>query len=333
MTGRKIKILRLITRLNNGGPAKHVIWLASGLNKDRFESLLASGVVEDKEDALVDYAKSYNITPFLIPELSRSISPFKDLAALTKIIKLLFRFKPDIIHTHTSKAGFLGRTAGLIYRLFNNAYIIHTFHGHTFHSYFHPLKEKLFLSIERFLARYATDKIIVISKQQLEEIHERFGIGRREQFEIIPLGIDFNKVVNTDNENKFRKEFKLGDCIVVGIIGRVAPVKNHKMFIDVASEVIKKGFKDKVMFIIIGGGSEKDIAELKDYARQKEAVDRIIFAGNRYDASNFYGGIDILAITSLNEGTPLSLIEGMAVKGMNNIRIIEQPVYQSCCSA
>lgn len=312
MTGRKIKILRLITRLNNGGPARHVIWLTSGFDKDRFESLLVSGIVEDNEDTLTDYAKSYSVTPLLIPELSRSISPIKDFSALIKIVKLLFKFKPDIIHTHTSKAGFIGRTAGLIYRLFHGVHVMHTFHGHTFHSYFHPLKEKLFLSIERFLARHATDKIIVISKQQLEEIHGRFGIGREEQFEIIPLGIDFNEVASTDNKNKFRKEFNLEDCITVGIIGRIAPVKNHKMFIDAASEVIKGGFEDNAMFIIIGGGSEKDIAELKDYARQKGAGVNIIFAGNRYDMGNFYSGIDILAITSLNEGTPLSLIEGMA---------------------
>ncbi len=312
MPGQKIKILRLITRLNNGGPARHVIWLTSGLDKERFESLLVSGVVEDNEDALTDYAESYNIRPFLIPELARSISPFKDLIALIKIIRVLFRFRPDIIHMHTSKAGFLGRTAGLIYKLFNKAHIIHTFHGHTFHSYFHPLKEKIFLSIERFLARHATDKIIVISKQQLEEIHGKFGVGKKEQFEIIPLGIDLNETANIDNDNKFRKEFNLENCITVGIIGRIAPVKHHRMFIDVASKVIEKGFKDKVMFIIIGGGSGKDIAELKDYARQKGAGDNIIFAGNRYDVGNFYSGIDILAITSLNEGTPLSLIEGMA---------------------
>lgn len=307
-----IKVFRLITRLNNGGPARHVIWLSLGLDKDRFESLLVSGIVEDNEDSLADYARSQNINPLFIPDISRSISPYKDIKALIKIIKLLFRFKPDIIHTHTSKAGFIGRTAGFIYKLFHKARIVHTFHGHTFHSYFHPVKAKVFLMIEKILAEFATDKIIVIGNRQFDEIHTKFGVGNKEQFEIIPLGIDFNEIINRDNHNTFKKEFKLEDCITIGIVGRIAPVKNHKMFIDVASEVMKKSFRDKIMFIIIGGGSEKDIAGLKDYARQKDAGNHIIFAGNRQDSSNFYKGIDILAITSLNEGTPLSLIEGMA---------------------
>jgi glycosyltransferase involved in cell wall biosynthesis len=310
---KKIKIIRLITRLNNGGPAKHVTWLTSGLNNRQFEPILVSGVIESNEDSIHGYAHNNKVYPVFIPEMARSISLVKDLIALMKIIRLLFKEKPDIIHTHTSKAGFIGRAASIMYRFFYTCYVVHTYHGHTFHSYFGPLKEKIFLLIEKLLAIIVTDRIVVLSDKQFHEIHGKFGLGRKEQFEIIPLGIQMGDLnISIQEKKSFRKEFNLNRHITIGIVGRIAPIKNHKMLIDAAGEIVKQGIDNKVKFVVIGSGSKKDMSELKNYTQIKNLCDHVIFTGNRYDVGNFFQNIDVFAITSRNEGTPLSLIEGMA---------------------
>jgi glycosyltransferase involved in cell wall biosynthesis len=309
----KIKVIRIITRLNNGGPARHVIWLTSGLDRNKFESILVSGVVESNEDDLTAEAMRYDISPVMIFLLKRSISPFYDIFTLVRILLLFFREKPDIIHTHTSKAGFLGRSAGFIYSFFHKCSTIHTFHGHTFHSYFSTFKGGFFLLIEKILARLATDKIIVISKLQFDEIHKKFGIGCKDQYEIVPLGIDLSEITQDGGSNSFKEELQLQEFITIGIIGRIAPVKNHKMFIDITALLTRDLGEQRVKFIIIGGGAGEDMTMLRNYAKEQGVEDRVIFTGNRYDTSTFYLGLDIVALTSLNEGTPLSLIEAMAV--------------------
>src|SRR5262249_53844214 len=144
------------------------------------------------------------ITPITIPQMSREISP-QDLLAAWKIYRLMRREQPDIVHTHTAKAGAVGRVAGLMYRWLTplalmgkprRCRFVHTYHGHVFHSYYGPGKTKLFLAIERGLARSPTDRIVVVSEQQREEINERFRVGRREQFEVIPLGLDLDVFSN-----------------------------------------------------------------------------------------------------------------------------------------
>ncbi len=147
------------------------------------------------------FAEENSVKPVFIEELSRELS-LKDVISLWKIYKQLRVEKPDIIHTHTAKAGTIGRIAGMFYRLSSRkkVSIIHTFHGHIFHSYYGNLKTKVFLFIEKFLARFATDKIVVISKQQFDEIHKEFGIGKKEQFEIIPLGIDLEAFADSNVE-------------------------------------------------------------------------------------------------------------------------------------
>ena len=310
---KKIKIIRLISRLNNGGPAKHVIWLTSGLKNRQFESTLVSGMIESNEDSIHDYAQSNKVYPVFIPEMLRSISVVKDTIALVKFIRLLFKEKPNIVHTHTSKAGFIGRTACIIYKLFNKCCVVHTYHGHTFHSYFSPIKEKIFLIIEKLLAITATDRIVVLSDTQFHEIHEKYGLGKKEQFEIIPLGIDIPSInISSIKEENFKTEFGLDGYIIIGIVGRIAPIKNHKMFIDAAEEFIRYRIDNKVKFLVVGGGTDKNMLDLKNYAKMKNIYDSVIFCGNRNDVGNFCQNIDVFVITSRNEGTPLSLIEGMA---------------------
>jgi glycosyltransferase involved in cell wall biosynthesis len=190
--------------------------------------------------------------------------------------------------------------------------VIHTFHGHVFHSYYGARKTQIFLFIERMLARFASEKIVVISRQQFGEIHERFGVGRPEQFEIIPLGIDLKPFADWQTKRGIlREEIGAGAGeLLVGLVGRLTEVKNHSMFLRVAKIYMEKPDVQKLKFIIVGDGHLRETLE-----READALgvkDSVIFIGSRSDADVFYAGLDIVALTSLNEGTPLSLIEAMA---------------------
>ena len=190
-----MKVVRIIARLNVGGPAKHVAWLEAGLRRRGVESLLVAGVVPKGEDDMGYFAARLGVEPHVIAEMSREVSP-KDAVTVWKLYGLLRRVRPDLVHTHTAKAGTAGRVAGLLYRWLTPSALwgrprrcrfVHTYHGHIFHSYYGRWKTRFFLFVERALARIATDRIVVVSAQQLEEIKGRFRVGRREQFEVIQL--------------------------------------------------------------------------------------------------------------------------------------------------
>ncbi|HEY0405378.1 MAG TPA: glycosyltransferase, partial [Pyrinomonadaceae bacterium] len=195
-----MKIVRIIARLNVGGPARHVVWLTEGLRPPEYETLLVAGTVPPGEDDMSYFAAEKHVTPRIIAQMSREIS-LKDAVTIWKLYRLFRRERPDMVHTHTAKAGTVGRVSGMLYRWLTPATLIgrprrcrfvHTYHGHIFHSYYGRLKTRLFLSIEKALARFATDSIVVISRQQYREIHEEFKVGRREQFAVIPLGLDLD---------------------------------------------------------------------------------------------------------------------------------------------
>ena len=310
---KPLKIVRIIARLNVGGPARHVVWLTKALQTSEYQSVLFAGTVPAGEEDMSYFAAQNSVEPFLIEEMSRELSP-KDIVSLWKIYRRLQREQPDIIHTHTAKAGTVGRVAGFLYRWLSwkNVKIIHTFHGHIFHSYYGNLKTKIFLIIEKSLARIATDKIVVISRQQFQEIHEKFKVGKKDQFEIIPLGIDLEAFGDwREKQHILREEIGAGeDEILVGLVGRLTEVKNHLMFVEVVKIWREKSDAAKLKFIIIGDGHLRESLEAE--AEKSGVKDSIIFLGNRNDADVFYAGLDIVALTSLNEGTPLSLIEAMA---------------------
>lgn len=315
-----MKIVRIIARLNVGGPTRHVVWLTEALQNQQFQSVLITGTVSSDEEDMSYFAAENGVQICSVPELVRDLS-LKDIVSLWKIYRRLTREKPDIIHTHTAKAGTVGRAAGMLYRWLTwNSLIgkprrvkfVHTYHGHFFHSYYGKLKTKFFLFIEKTLARFATDKIVVISRRQFEEIHERFGVGKKEQFAIVPLGIDLQPFVGWRARRSILPE-EVGarsDELVVGIVGRLTEVKNHSLFLKVAKIHREKSGAPKLKFIIIGDGHLR--ATLEREAETFGLKDSITFVGSRTDADVFYAGLDIVALTSLNEGTPLSLIEAMA---------------------
>ncbi len=317
-----MKIVRVIARLNVGGPAKHVVWLTKGLRPPEFESILVAGSVPPEEDDMSYFAAEMGVAPVFLPEMSREIS-LKDVLTIWKLFQFFRRERPDIVHTHTAKAGTVGRLAGWLYRWLTPTTLlgrprqcsfVHTYHGHIFHSYYGPLKTRLFLFIEKVLARIATDRIVVISQQQRQEIHEKFGVGRARQFAVIPLGLDLEPFAEWQTRGRdFREELRVEpDEVLVGIVGRLTEVKNHRLFLDAVALWKKRFASDgvSVRFVVIGDGHLRKT--LCDQARALGLGDEVNFVGSRREVENIYPALDIVALTSLNEGTPLTLIEAMA---------------------
>ena len=319
-----MKIVRVIARLNVGGPAKHVVWLTRGLQSAECETLLVAGTVPPGEDDMGYFATGMGVTPVFVPEMSREIS-HKDAVTIWKLYKFFLRERPDVVHTHTAKAGTVGRVAGFLYRwstagLFvghpRQCRFVHTYHGHIFHGYYGPLKSRAFLIIEKILAWLVTDRIVVVSEQQRKEINEEFGVGRAKQFAVIPLGLDTNVFANWKERGRsFREELGLKtNDILVGVVGRLTDIKNHELFLRAAADFKAKLSRGPVgttvKFVVIGDGSRRK--DLEEQANSLGLAEDIIFTGTRRDPENFYPALDIVALTSRNEGTPLTLIEAMA---------------------
>ncbi|MBF0300843.1 MAG: glycosyltransferase [Oligoflexia bacterium] len=345
LTNKKLlKVTRIIARLNVGGPAKHCIWLLGlddccykyGDNNSHnsnntqtysYNSQLLYGKVENYEDEL-----SFNFANFdlqklkskirLIRGLKRTIG-ISDIIVFSSILYNLFLFKPDIIHTHTSKAGLHGRIAAFVYNIVKKicgkkkSKVVHTFHGHTLHGYFSPWKEWIFRGIEKILGRFCTDRIVVISSQQYNEICLQYKIAPPQRFKIIPLGFDtnlFSEKILSLHRGEFRKELGLpSSWKIVALVSRVALIKNHQLFINVCDQYLKK-FDRNICFVIVGGGDFALIESLKRQIKEKQLNKHVLFCGNRSDLARVYADIDCMALTSLNEGTPLSLLEAFAAK-------------------
>jgi glycosyltransferase involved in cell wall biosynthesis len=347
------KVIRIIARLNVGGPAKHVVWLSSGLQEAGFLTLLVAGRVPDGEEDMGYFASEANVFPIYLREMSREIS-WKDAVTVWKLFRLFLRERPDIVHTHTAKAGTVGRTAGFFYRWLTPGTLIgkprqckfvHTYHGHVFHSYYGRRRTQLFLTIERLLAKLVTDRLIVVSKQQSVEIGEQFRVGRTRQIKVIPLGLDLGLFADhASRRAKFRHELCIpDDALLIGIVGRLTEIKNHQMFLNVVAHLkaIDPACRRQgaVRFIVIGDGALRESLEQQ---RQSLGLDKdVIFVGGRKDPEYFYPALDVVALTSRNEGTPLTLIEAMAnarpvvatkVGGVVDLLgdVIEDGPYQVC---
>ncbi|HJS56167.1 MAG TPA: glycosyltransferase [Chitinophagaceae bacterium] len=311
------RILRILNRLIIGGPSKNAIYLSRYLQPD-FETLLVVGGKEDHEQDADFLASSNSIEPACIPEMKRPISLANDWAAYNKLKKLIKEFKPDIVHTHAAKSGALGRLAA---KHCNVPVIVHTFHGHVFHSYFNSLKTNLFIRTERYLAGLS-DAIVAISDVQKKELSGHFRIAIEEKFRVIPLGLDLdNFTINqVEKRIKFREEFGLDDdTIAIGIIGRLVPVKNHSLFLRALKYVLSNTNVKVKAFIIGDGESRAGIERLANsleikfsHHRDSEHRHPLIFTSWRTDVDTICAGVDIIALTSLNEGTPVSLIEAQA---------------------
>ena len=315
---RKIRVLRIINRFNIGGPTYNAAFLTKFLGNE-YETILVGGLPEEGEADSLFILDKYDVKPILLKEMTREPNFYSDRKAYKKIREIIQKFKPDIVHTHAAKAGALGRRAAAAE---NVPIILHTFHGHVFHSYFGKVKTLIFKKIERRLASRSTG-IIAISPEQKRELTKIHSIVEPEKVEVIPLGFDLKPF--NEGKKKYRDAVReeLGlkpNQVAVAIVGRLVPIKDHDFFLDVVELLLKMQVR-KAKFFIVGDGSEKShIQERMKFINRKREVVRLMSWVK--DMARFNAGMDVICLTSKNEGTPVSLIEAQA----GNIPVISTDV-------
>ncbi|MGV3636163.1 MAG: glycosyltransferase [Flavobacteriales bacterium] len=351
------RVLRIINRFNLGGPTHNAAYLTRYLPPD-YETLLVGGSQEATEEGSHHILQNLGVEPMILPELQREVAPWRDRGAYTRIKKLIKEFKPDIVHTHAAKAGAVGRMAAADLGV---KAIVHTFHGHVFHSYFGPVRTALYKNIERFLARRSS-RIIAISDKQKSGLRDEHRITSADKVSVIPLGFDLSRF-QTDQEAKralFRKVYGVAeDEIAIGIVGRLVPIKNHDLFLDVLARVSRRTGR-KLRAFIVGDGEERERLQARvnelglsqvmgpyfnghgfGYGvNGKPMVERalVTFTSWIKEVDIVNAGVDIVMLTSLNEGTPVSLIEAQAankpiistrVGGIENVVLPDSTAFLS----
>jgi glycosyltransferase involved in cell wall biosynthesis len=312
------KVLRIINRLNLGGPTYNVAYLTRYLAPE-FETKLVAGIKEETEASSEFIVKALGLEPEYIEEMSREINLRNDIRAYRKIKEVIEEYKPDIVHTHAAKAGTLGRLAALQCGV---PVILHTFHGHVFHSYFGKVKTEMFKQIERYLAR-KTNGIIAISDLQKRELCDEYKISPPDKCYVIPLGFDLQKFGSSqlNSSGSFRKKYGIsGDVVLIGIIGRIVPVKNHTLFLEAFRKTVDQNADKKMKAFIIGDGEDRAsvILKAKDLnfkiatSPEDAAEADVVFTSWILNIEEPLRDLDIVALTSDNEGTPVSLIEAHA---------------------
>jgi glycosyltransferase involved in cell wall biosynthesis len=311
-TSTPIPVVRVITRLNIGGPSIQATRLGV-LDRDGFSTTLIHGRLGDREGDM-----SYLIAPetraIYLDALCRPLSPLNDLRTLVRLYREIKQARPLILHTHMAKAGMLGRLAAYLYNESRGSAprvrIVHTYHGHVLEGYFSPFMTGVFVTLERFLARIS-DRIIAISPAIEHELCDEFGIGRADQYRVVPLGFDLAPFAAVDDAARVRARSELNlpaDADVVCTVGRLTAIKQHRLFLDTIAAVART--RPALIALIAGDGELR--ADLERYAGELGIADRVRFLGWRRDLDTIYAAADVFLLTSRNEGTPVALIEAMA---------------------
>ncbi len=302
----KIRVLRLISRLNIGGPAHHVLLLTRHLPAERYETLLVAGQEPAGELRAETWAAQYGVHVHYLPALQRMPSLWRDVWALWQLYRLLRAYKPHIIHTHTAKAGALGRLAGWLAGV---PIRVHTFHGHSLSGYFPSVVSWGYRWIERFLAMLST-RLITISPSLLSELVERFRIAPKERFVVIRLGFDMERwnQYDPDKARTWRQDWAPNGETLIAWIGRMVPIKRVEVLLHAAQQLFQLGMS--IRLILVGEGPERP--RLQELAQRLGVADRCVWAGPIEDMPTLYRAIDAVALPSRNEGTPVVLIEALA---------------------
>lgn len=299
-------IVRVISRLNVGGPSIQAILMTDAFRARGYRALLLAGEVPDGERSMEYLASRKQVAVTRIHSMSRRISLLRDLWALGRILSILLREKPTVVHTHTAKAGLLGRIAAILAGV---PVRVHTFHGHVFEGYFSPAITRFFIAIERALARH-TDRIIAVSERQRWELVHRFRIAAEEKVVTVPLGFELEPFLDANADGaSFRREAGCASgCALVAWIGRLAPIKRPALFVQAAAAV--RRCSSSSQFVIVGDGELQSATQSVVNSSGLEKVVR--FISSRADMPAVYAALDLLVLTSQNEGTPLVLLEAMA---------------------
>ena len=299
-----IPLVRVVDRLNLGGAAYHVLFLA-GLDRLGYRTDLLKGSVGQGEVEITDPALLRGQQVHEIRGLGREVSPLQDLAAFVRVYLQIRRLRPAVVHTHKSKAGVLGRLAA---RAAGVPVVVHTFHGNVFQGYFSPWKNRLIVMVERLLAGL-THAVVTISRQQRRELLH-FRIARPSRLHVIPPGLDLEPFVATRrSDDGVRAELGFRpDAPLVGLSGRLVPIKGVHYFIEAAQQISSR--LPHVRFVVVGDGELRP--ELEKLATTLGLGDRLRFVGFRHDMPRLYGALDLLVLSSVNEGLPWAVIEAIA---------------------
>lgn len=306
-------IVRIITRLNIGGPSIQATRLTGALEAHGFTTTLIHGQLGEGEGDM-SYLLAPDARTIHLDSLRRALSPLQDLRALIRIYRTLTRVRPAVVHTHMAKAGLLGRLAAVLYNLTRGSAprtrVVHTYHGHVLEGYFSPMMTGLFITLERLLAR-ASDRIVAISPAIERELRDGFRIGRADQYRVVPLGFDLSAFAAVDDGTRVQARRDLdipGSAAVVSTVGRLTAIKQHRLLLDTIARAAKTN--PNVLGLIAGDGELRH--DLEGHAARLGIAERVRFLGWRRDLATIYAATDVFLLTSRNEGTPVALIEAMA---------------------
>lgn len=304
-----IRVLRVIARLNMGGPALHVAYLSAGLKERGYETTLVAGSLALGEESMSGVAERLDVPIVTVPELHREISPLRDFRSVYHVAELIRELRPHILHTHTAKAGAIGRMAAMLAGDAAPPIVVHTFHGHVLRGYFGPLRSGFFRLLERWLARRTT-ALIAVSPEVRDDLVS-LGIAPVEKFSVVRLGIELDSRVGSPDGNGQEMRRLLGippDRFVVGWIGRMTGVKRTDDVLLAVKRLRDRGVD--AMLCMVGDGPDRDTVEHR--AHELGIVRDSFFLGYQDDVAPFYAAFDALILPSANEGTPVSAIESLA---------------------
>ncbi len=299
-----VRVLRIFSRLNIGGPSLHVILLTAGLRSLGYEPRLVVGKESPREGNMTALAVSKSVSCERMAGLGREIAPLQDLRALVGLARLMRSWRPAIVHTHTAKAGVLGRLAA---RAAGVPIVVHTYHGHVLRGYFSPAMTTVFRWLEARLAR-RTSALVAVSESVRQDL-VALGVASAEKIRVIPLGLELAPLAGDLPRGALRREIGVGDeAPLVGMVGRLVPIKDVPTFLHAACLV--RAQRPDVRFALVGDGEERPA--LEGLARELRLDGTVSFLGWRHDLAPVYGDLDVVVNASRNEGTPVALIEALA---------------------
>jgi glycosyltransferase involved in cell wall biosynthesis len=306
-----IRVLRVIARLNMGGPALHVAYLTRGLADRGYETTLVTGSLGRGEGSMDYVARELGVELNPVPELSREVSPLRDPIAIAQVAALIRRHRPHILHTHTAKAGAVGRLAAIAVGRARPPIVVHTFHGHVLRGYFDPVRTAVFRRLERQLAR-TTTRLVAVSPQVRDDL-VALGVADRSKFSVIRLGIDLEQRVaaGDDGRAELRRLYGIpANRFVVGWVGRMTAIKRVEDVVRAFKLLRESGIE--ATLCLVGDGPDR--VSIEQFAHDLGVVRDTLFVGYRRDVAPFYSLFDAFLLTSANEGTPVVAIESLAAE-------------------
>jgi glycosyltransferase involved in cell wall biosynthesis len=306
--GRRVRVLRVIARLNMGGPAHHVSLLSGRLDPSRYDTLLLHGAVGAGEESLEALADARGARRQVVPGLRPELRPLDDLRALRALVRSVRAFRPDIVHTHTAKAGLLGRTAAVLAGR-PRPKIVHTYHGHVLEGYFGWAQNTLYRTLERWLGR-VSDVLIGVSAATVDDL-VRLRIAPRSKIRVIPIGLDLDAFLSATPQegHAFREEARAGSSdVLLTFVGRLVPIKRVDVLLRAVARA--RARNAPVRLAIVGDGETR--RDLQELCAELTISEYVHFAGYREDMVSVAAASDLAVLSSDNEGTPVSLIEAGA---------------------